>query len=68
MNEIGIKQKRERLGITQKEFADALGLGKNGDRTLRRWENGESVPSPLELKAIMDFPEDPPFLPPNDPH
>ncbi|MRB24697.1 helix-turn-helix domain-containing protein, partial [Bacillus thuringiensis] len=48
MNEIGIKQRRERLVITQKEFADALGLGKNGDRTLRRWENGESVPSPLE--------------------
>jgi DNA (cytosine-5)-methyltransferase 1 len=56
-----IKQKRERLGLTQKEFADALGLGKNGDRTLRRWENGESEPSPIEYKAIMEFPEDPPF-------
>lgn len=62
-----IKEKRIRLGITQKEFADALGLGRNGDRTLRRWENGESEPSALEFKAIMDFPEDPPFLPPEKP-
>lgn len=36
-----IKNKRKRLGLTQKDFADALGLGRNGDRTLRRWENGE---------------------------
>lgn len=62
-----IKEKRERLGLTQKEFADALGLGRHGDRTLRRWENGESVFSALEFKVIMDFPEEPPFLPPNNP-
>ncbi|MEK9200335.1 helix-turn-helix domain-containing protein, partial [Ureibacillus sp. FSL E2-3493] len=55
-----IKEKRIRLGLTQKEFADALGLGRNGDRTLRRWENGESEVSPLEFKAIMNFPENPP--------
>jgi DNA (cytosine-5)-methyltransferase 1 len=56
-----IKEKRERLGLTQKEFADALGLGKYGDRTLRRWENGETCPSDIEFKFIIDFPEDPPF-------
>ncbi len=61
MNTQAIKEKRERLGLTQKEFADALGMGKNGDRTLRRWENGESIPSPLEYKSLMEFPEDPPF-------
>ena len=33
-----IKAKRQQLGLTQKDFADALGLGKNGDRTIRRWE------------------------------
>ncbi|WP_099353147.1 DNA (cytosine-5-)-methyltransferase [Fredinandcohnia onubensis] len=60
-----IKKKRERLGLTQKEFADALGiLGKYGDRNLRRWENGEHKPSSLELKAIRDFPEEPRFLNP----
>ncbi|MDX1699086.1 MAG: DNA (cytosine-5-)-methyltransferase [Melioribacteraceae bacterium] len=56
-----IKQKRERLGLTQKEFADALGFGKHGDRTLRRWENGESTPNALELNVINTFPEEPRF-------
>ncbi|MFC5465958.1 DNA (cytosine-5-)-methyltransferase [Lederbergia graminis] len=67
MNTVKIKAKRERLGLTQKEFADALGLGKNGDRTLRRWENGESFPSKLELKAILEFPEEPRFPSPENP-
>lgn len=61
-----LKEKREKLGLTQKDFADALGLGKNGDRTLRRWENGESTPSQLEAKVIMDFAQDIPF--PNTPN
>lgn len=34
-----IKNKRIELGLTQKEFSDALGIGKYGDRTLGRWEN-----------------------------
>lgn len=56
-----IKDKRVKLGLTQKDFADALGLGKNGDRTIRRWENGESTPSVLEFKSIMQFAEQIPF-------
>ena len=56
-----IKNKRIQLGLTQKDFADALGMGKNGDRTLRRWENGESTPSALEYKTIMQFAESVPF-------
>lgn len=56
-----IRSKRERLNMTQKELADAVGLSKFGDRTIRRWENGDTVPSPLELKAILAFPEDVPF-------
>ena len=50
-----IKAKRKNLGLTQKDFADALGMGRNGDRTLRRWENGESTPSVLEYKTIIQF-------------
>ena len=50
-----IKEKRTSLGLTQKDFADALGLGRFGDRTLRRWENGESAPSPLVYRTIMNF-------------
>lgn len=56
-----IKEKRIRLGLTQKDFADALGMGKTGDRTLRRWENGESTPSALEFNSIMQFAETVPF-------
>jgi DNA (cytosine-5)-methyltransferase 1 len=67
MGNIEIKEKRERLGLTQKEFADALGMGKNGDRTLRRWENGESYPSPLEYQKVMEYPEEPPFPAPENP-
>lgn len=56
-----IKEKRLRLNMTQKEFSDALGMPKFGDRTIRRWENGESFPSFLELKQILSFPEKIPF-------
>ena len=56
-----IKKKRTCLGLTQKDFADALGMGKTGDRTLRRWENGESTPSVLEFNSIMQFAESIPF-------
>ncbi|WP_239283320.1 DNA (cytosine-5-)-methyltransferase [Collinsella sp. An271] len=56
-----IKQKRLSLGLTQKEFSDALGLGRNGERTLRRWENGEAKPKELERRAILSFANDVPF-------
>lgn len=56
-----IKEKRERLNMTQKELADVIGLSKHGDRTIRRWENKESKPSTLELNAILSFPEEVPF-------
>lgn len=56
-----ISEKRARLNMTQKELADAVGLSKNGDRTIRRWEKGESSPSKLELLSILNFPEIAPF-------
>lgn len=56
-----VREKRERLHMTQKELADAIGLPKYGDRTVRRWENGETKPTGAELKAVLDFPEAPPF-------
>lgn len=56
-----IKAKRQQLGLTQKEFADALGMGKSGERTLRRWENGETKPSNLEFNRIMSFAKITPF-------
>lgn len=56
-----IKNKRARLNMTQKELADAIGLPKTGDRTIRRWENNESKPSKIELDYILNFPETAPF-------
>ncbi|WP_278850467.1 DNA (cytosine-5-)-methyltransferase [Thomasclavelia spiroformis] len=56
-----IKEKRIRLRMTQKELADAIGMSKFGDRTIRRWEKGETSPSVLELKQILNFPETIPF-------
>ena len=57
-----IRSKRLRLNMTQKELADACGLSKNGERTIRRWESGETSPSALELNQILSFPEQIPFL------
>jgi DNA-methyltransferase (dcm) len=56
-----IKEKRNVLGLTQKDFADALGMGRNGERTLRRWENGESSPSNIELNHVLKFAAEVPF-------
>jgi len=56
-----IKNKRTRLNMTQKELADAIGLPKTGDRTIRRWENNECKPSKIELEHILNFPENTPF-------
>ena len=61
-----IREKRERLNMTQKELADACHMPLYGDRTIRRWESGESIPSSLELNAILSFPEDIPFPNPED--
>lgn len=64
-----IKNKRIELGLTQKDFADALGLSKNGERTLRRWENGETHPSAIELNAIVNFASKTPYVrKENDPY
>lgn len=62
-----IKEKRMKLNLTQKELSDAIGLPRNGDRTIRRWENNESTPSQPELNLILHFPEDPPFPKPENP-
>lgn len=61
-----IKEKRIKLNMTQKELADSIGMPKYGDRTIRRWENGENKPSNLELSTILNFPENPPFSNPTD--
>lgn len=61
-----IKKKRQGLGLSTKDFADALGLGKNGDQMLRKWEKGELTPSTTEYNAIMHFADIIPFAQTND--
>lgn len=57
-----IKEKREQLGLTLKEFSDALGLGSEGESKLRSWEKGSEKPSEQALYAIMSFGDDAPYL------
>lgn len=56
-----LKEKRTRLGLSQKELADSIGLGINGDRQIRAWENNEHKISDDVLKKILCYPENPPF-------
>lgn len=56
-----IKDKRAQMGITIKEFSDALCLGKNGDSLLREWEKGISTPNQEIRERIEHFGENVPF-------
>lgn len=56
-----VRDKREKLNLSQKDFARFLGLTKYGDRTIRRWEKGETMPSQLELNTILAIPDTVPF-------
>lgn len=56
-----VKDKRKELNMTQIEFANAIGLTSNGDRTVRRWEKGETLPSKLELEFIKNLKKKVPF-------
>ena len=59
-----IREKREALGITAKEFADALGLNKNGEKLLREWEKGTAVPPEDVYQKITSFASSRPFCKP----
>src|SRR5699024_3906756 len=61
-----IKEKRLKLNMTQKELADAVGMPKHGEKTIRRWENGETIPSAIEFTTIINFPDSPPFSNPEN--
>ena len=56
-----IKEKRNSLGISIKEFSDAIGLPLGGDKDFRSWEKGESVPSDEIFNRIMAFASDTPY-------
>lgn len=57
-----IREKRDALGITVKEFADAIGLGKGGEKLLREWEQGIAVPPEDMYNKIHSFASNLPFI------
>ncbi len=57
-----IKTKRVELDLTRKEFADWLGLGKEGQKEVKEWEEGKTKIPQKHLNKIIDFPLSPPFL------
>lgn len=44
---------REKLGLGRTEFANLLGLGTQGERTIRGWETGEHKPSAKKVTQIL---------------
>ena len=52
-----IQAKREGLGLTQREFAELLGMPESGERTVRGWELGEHFPTPAKLEQIENLPD-----------
>lgn len=56
-----VEEKRLELGLTQKEFAQLLGMKENGERTVRGWESGLHKPSPARMRLIQSLKADHPF-------
>lgn len=50
-----IRNKRNDTGLSVKELADAICLGRDGDKLIRSWEKGEAVPSDENFNKIMEF-------------
>ena len=46
------KEARRALGLSQSRLATVLGMGADGGRTIRRWENGERPPNPIACRAL----------------
>ncbi|MEH2343514.1 helix-turn-helix transcriptional regulator [Nostoc sp.] len=47
-----IRELRQQLDLSQEKFAAKLGVSL---RTINRWENGSTVPSPMALKLIEEM-------------
>lgn len=52
-----VQAKREGLGLTQKAFAELLGMPETGERTVRGWELGEHFPTPAKRTQIENLPD-----------
>jgi len=52
-----VQTKRKGLGLTQKAFAELLGMSEAGERTVRGWELGEHFPTPAKRAQIENLPD-----------
>lgn len=52
-----VQSKREGLGLTQRAFAELLGMKDVGERTVRGWELGEHLPTPSKIMQIENLPD-----------
>lgn len=52
-----VQAKREGLGLTQKAFAELLGMPETGERTVRGWELGEHFPTAAKRAQIENLPD-----------
>ena len=52
-----IKKLRKEFGLGQRELANLLELGKDGERTIRGWEAGEHKPSASKWSLVVDLPD-----------
>lgn len=54
------KAARNALNLTQRELAAEWGMGKNGERSIRRWEQGDLPVNPIAayaLRLMIDSPK-----------
>ncbi|MGI9297813.1 MAG: helix-turn-helix domain-containing protein [Gammaproteobacteria bacterium] len=58
MTPADLKSARKQLGLTQTQLAERLRMGKNGGRTVRRWESGDCpIPGPVEVAIEFLLPQ-----------
>ena len=48
-----VQEKREGLGLTQKAFAELLGMPETGERTVRGWELGDTFQLLLNVLRLI---------------
>ena len=46
------KASRKHIGLSQRDLAEIWSMGKNGERTIRRWEQGDTPVNPIAAYCI----------------
>jgi len=55
------KASRKAINLSQRALAEVWGMGQNGERTIRRWEQGDVPVNPIAAYCIgmmLDLSED----------